>query len=286
VAPSQILKKAGDRVKTDRRDAVQLARLLRSGDLTPVDIPTVEDEAIREVMRAREDALKDLKAAKVRLKAFLRRQDIRYEGRATWGPAHLRWLATVVCPTPAQQMVFQEYVRAVSEQTERLQRLEAELPALVQSWRWLPVVEAIQALRGVQFIAAVTLPAELGDLTRFDNPRQLMSYLGLVPSEHTTGEHRRQGSITKTGNAHARRVLVEGAWAYRYPAKVSRHLPLRLEKVPKAIQDISWKAQVRLCQRYRRLVARGKQVNQVVVALARQMAAFVWAIAQELKGAR
>jgi transposase len=284
VAPSQIPKKAGDRVKTDRRDAMQLARLLRSGDLPPIYVPGVEDEAIRDLVRAREDALKDLKAAKVRLKAFLLRQDIRYAGRATWGPAHLRWLADVVCPTPAQQLVFQEYVRAVSEQTERLRRLEAELPALVQSWCWRPVVEAIQALRGVQFIAAVTLIAELGDLTRFENPRQLMSYLGLVPSEHSSGERRRQGSITKTGNSHARRVLVEGAWAYRYPAKVSRHLQLRLEKVPQAIQDISWKAQVRLCKRYRRLVARGKQVNQVVVAVARERAAFVWAIARELKG--
>jgi transposase len=215
VAPSQIPKKAGDRVKTDRRDAVQLARLLRSGDLTPVYVPAVEDEAIRAVVRAREDARKDLKAAKVRLKAFLLRQDIRYEGRATWGPAQLRWLANVVCPTPAQQLVFQDYVRAVSEQTERLQRVEAELPALGQSWRWAPVVEAIQALRGVQFIAAVTLIAELGDLSRFENPRQLRSYLGLVPSEHTSGERRRQGSITKTGNSPARRVLVEGAWAYR-----------------------------------------------------------------------
>ena len=145
--------------------------------------------------------------------------------------------------------------RAVSEQTERVQRWEAELQALVQTWRWAPVVEAIQALRGMQFTAAVTLIAALGDLHRFDTPRQLMSYLGLIPSEHTSGERRRQGGITKTGNSHARRVLVEGAWAYRYPAKVSRHLQLRLEPVPKAIQEISWKAQVRLCQRYRRLVA-------------------------------
>jgi transposase len=284
VAPSQIPKKAGDRVKTDRRDAVQLARLLRSGDLTPVYIPSVEDEAIRDVVRAREDVLKDLKAAKVRLKAFLLRQDIRYAGRANWSAAHLRWLAHVVCPTPAQQIVFQEYVRAVSEQTERLRRLEAELPPLVQTWRWAPVVEAIQALRGVQFLAAVTLIAELGDLTRFATPRQLMSYLGLVPSEPSSGERRRQGVITKTGNAHARRVLVEGAWAYRYPAKVSRHLQLRLEKVSKAIQDISWKAQVRLCKRYRRLVARGQHVNQVVVAIAREMAAFIWALARESAG--
>jgi transposase len=282
VAPSQIPKKAGDRVKTDRRDAVQLARLLRSGDLTPVYVPSVEDEAIRDLVRAREDVLKDLKAAKVRLKAFLLRQDIRYEGRATWGPAHLRWLADVVCPTPAQQLVFQEYVRSVSEHTERLQRLEAELATLVPNWRWAPVVEAIQALRGVQFTTAVTLIAELGDLRRFDTPRQLMSYLGLTPSEYSSGDRRRQGAITKTGNAHARRVLVEGAWAYRYPAKVSRHLQLRLEKVPKAIQDISWKAQVRLCKRYRRLIARGKNANQVVVAVAREMAAFVWAIAREV----
>ncbi len=191
-------------------------------------------------------------------------------------------MGNVVCPTPAQQIVFQEYVRAVSEQTERLQRLEAELPPLVQTWRWAPVVEAIQALRGVQFIAAVTLIAELGELTRFETPGQLMSYLGLVPSEHSSGERRRQGSITKAGNSHARRVLVEGAWAYRYPAKVSRHLQLRVETVPKAIQTISWKAQVRLCKRYRRLVARGKNVNQVVVAIAREMAAFVWASAREV----
>jgi transposase len=283
VAPSQIPKKAGDRVKTDRRDAVQLARLLRSGDLTPVYIPSVEDEAIRDLVRAREDVLRDLQAAKGRLKAFLLRQDIRYEGRAPWGAAHLRWLAEVVCPTPAQQIVFQEYVRAVTEQTDRRQRREAALPTLVPTWRWYPVVEAIQALRGVQFTTAVTLIAELGDLSRFATPRQLMSYLGLTPREHSSGERRRQGAIPKTGNAHARRVLVAGAWAYRYPAKVSRHLQLRLETVPKAIQDISWKAQVRLGKRYRRLVARGKPVNQVVVAIARERAAFVGAIAQKVR---
>jgi transposase len=282
VAPSQIPKKAGDRGKTDRRDAMQLARLLRSGDLTPIYGPGVEAEAIRDLVRACEDVLKDGKAATVRLKAFLLRPDLRYEGRATWGPAHLRWLAKVVCPTPAQQIGFQEYVRAVSEHTERLQRLEAERQTLVQSWRWLPVGEALQALRGVQFLAAVTLIAELGDLRRFANPRQLMSDLGLTPSEHPTGEHRRHGSITKTGNSHARRALIEGAWAYRDPAKVSRHLQLRLEKVPQVMQDISWQAPVRLCKRYRRLIARGKNANQVVVASAREMAAFVWASAREV----
>jgi transposase len=282
VAPSLIPKKAGDRVKTDRRDAVQLARLVRSGDLTPVYVPTVEDEAIRDLSRAREDTIRDLKAAKFRLKAFLLRQDIRYTGRATWGPAHLRWLSEVVCPTPAQQIVFQEYVRAVTEHTERLQRLEQELHDHVQTWRLQPVVEALQALRGVQFIVAVTLVAELGDLTRFENPRQLMKYLGLIPSEYSSGERRRQGPITKAGNTHARRALVEGAWAYRYPAKVSRHIQLRLEQLPKPIQDISWKAQVRLCKRFRRLLARGKHANQVVVAIARELVGFLWAIAKQV----
>ncbi len=282
VAPSLIPKKAGDRVKTDRRDALQLARLMRSGDLTPVYVPKVEDEAMRALCRAREDVLRELKAAKLRLKAFLLRHDIRYTGQATWHPAHLRWLSAVVCPTPAQQIVFQEYVRAVNEQTERLQRLEQELQEQVKSWRLNPVVEALQALRGVQFTVAVTTVAALGDLTRFENPRQLMGYLGLTPSESSSGERRRQGSITKAGNTHARRALVEGAWAYRYPAKVSRHLQLRLENQPKAIQDISWKAQVRLCTRYRRLLARGKHANQVVVAIARELVGFMWAIAQQV----
>ncbi len=215
-------------------------------------------------------------------KPFLLRHDMRYTGRATWGPAHLRWLSEVVCATPAQQIVFQEYVRAVNEHTERLQRLAQELQEQVHTWRLQPVVEALQALRGVQFTVAVTIVAELGDLTRFDNPRQLMSYLGLTPSEYSSGQRRCQGAITKTGNSHARRALVEGAWAYRYPAKVSRHLLLRLEKLPKAVQDISWKAQVRLCKRYRKLSARGKHANQVVVAIARELIAFMWAIAKEV----
>jgi transposase len=280
VAPSLMPKKPGDRVKTDRRDAVQLARLARSGDLTPVYVPKVEDEAIRDLTRAREDTLGDLQGSKFRLQAFLLRHDIRYTGRAHWSPAHLRWLSEVVCPTPAQHIVFQEYVRAVTEHTERLQRLEQELQEHVNAWRLHPVVEALQALRGVQCTVAVTTVAELGDLTRFDTPRELMKFLGRIPSEYSTGERRRQGSITKAGNTHARRALVEGAWAYRYPAKVSRHLQLRLEKQPKAIQDISWKAQVRLCKRYRKLIARGKHANQVVVAIARELIGFMWAIAK------
>ena len=282
VAPSLSPKKAGDRVKTDRRDAVHLARLMRSGDLSPVDVPTVEDEAMRDLSRARADSLRDLKAAKFRLKAFLLRHDSRYTGRATWGPAHLRWRSEVVCQTPAQPLVFQEDVRAVTEHTERLQRLEQELHDRGKAWRLHPVVEALQALRGVRFTVAVTLIAELGDLTRFHNPRDLMRCLGLIPSDYATGERRRQGALTKAGNSHARRVLVEGAWAYRDPANVSRHLQLRRETQPKGIQDIRWKAQVRLCKRYRRLIARGKPANQVVVASARALVGFMWAIAQQV----
>ena len=226
---------------------------------------------MRDLTRAREDAIGDLEAAKFRLKAFLLRHDIRYTGRATWNPAHLRWLSEVICATPAQQIVFQEYVRAVNEHTERLHRLEEELQEQVKSWRFNPVVEALQALRGVQFTVAVTIVAELGDLTRFDTLKELMKFLGLIPSEYSSAERRRQGSITKAGNTHARRVLVEGAGAYRYPAKVSRHLQVRLETQPKSIQDSSWKAQVRLCKRYRRLMARGKHANQLVVAIAREL---------------
>ena len=282
VAPSLMPKQAGDRVKTDRRDAMQLARLRRSGDLTPVYVPAVDDEAIRDLSRAREDTVRDLKAAKLRLKAFLLRHDIRYTGRATWSPAHLRWLSEVVCPTPAQHIVFQAYVQTVTAQTERLRRLEHALPEPVQTWRFQPVVEALQAVRGGQFTGAVTTVAELGDLTRFDNPRQLMNYLGLTPSEYSRGARRQQGSLTQTGNTHARRALVEGAWAYRYPAKVSRHLQLRLEKLPTAIPAIRWKAQVRLCKRYRHLMAKGNNAHQVVVAMARELSAFMWASAKQV----
>jgi transposase len=280
VAPSLMPKKAGERVNTDRRDAVPLARLMRAGDLTPVDVPTGEDEALRDLSRARDDAIRARKAAKCRLTAFLLRPDLRATGRATWGPAPLRWRADVVCPTPAQQIIFQEYGRAVNEQAERLPRLEQERQAHVHTWRLPPVVEALQALRGVQFTVAVILVAELGDLTRFENPRQLLNDLGLSPSAYASGERRRQGAMTKAGNTQARRALVEGAWASRSPATVSRHLHLRLETLPKPRQDLRWRAPVRLCTRVRRLLARGKHANQVVVAMARELAGCLWAIAQ------
>jgi transposase len=213
VAPSLIPKKPGDRVKTDRRDAVEIARLLRSGDLTSVYVPRVEDEAVRDVCRARDAARVTLKAAKLRLKSFLLRLGLHYVGRADWNAAHRRYLAKVVCPTAPQQIVFQESIRAVDEQVDRLQRLEAELLERAPAWRLYPVVQALQALRGVQWLVAITVIAKLGDLTRFDSPRQLAAFVGLIPSEYSSGPTRRQGGITKAGNSRARRALIEGAWA-------------------------------------------------------------------------
>lgn len=282
VAPSLIPKRPGDRVKTDRRDAVEIARLMRSGDLTSVYVPTVDDEAIRDLCRARDATRVTLKAAKLRLKSFLLRLGLHYVGRADWNDAHRRYLAKVVCPTPAQQIVFQEAIRAVDEQVDRLDRFEQELAELAPEWRLYPVVEALQALRGVQWLVALTVVAELGDLTRFDNPRQLAAFVGLTPSEYSSGLSRRQAGITKAGNARARRVLIEGAWAYRYPAKISAHIQRRIDALPKVARDIGWKAQVRLCKRYRRLLARGKHANIVTTAIARELLAFMWAIAKEV----
>ena len=282
VAPSLIPKRPGDRVKTDRRNAVELAQLLRSGGLTSVHVPSVEDEALRDVCRARDATRVTLKAAKLRLKSFLLRLGLHYTGRATWGDAHRRYLAKVVCPTPAQQIVFQELVHAVDEQNERLQRLEHELLELGREWWLYPAVEAVQALRGVQQLVAYAVFTELGDVRRFDSPRQLGAFVGLIPSEHSSGERRRQGGITKSGNGRARRALIEAAWAYRHAAKVSEAIRVRNERLPKVIQEIAWKAQVRLCKRYRRMVSRGKHPNVVVTAIARELLAFMWAIAREV----
>lgn len=280
IAPSLIPRKPGDKVKTDRRDAVTLARLLRSSDLTAVYVPSVDDEAIRDLCRARDAARFTLKDAKLRLKALLLRQGLHYVGRADWTAAHRRYLAKVVCPTPARQIVFQEGVRAVDEQVDRLQRLETELRDLTPGWHLAPVVAALQALRGVQWLLAITVVEELGDLTRFDNPRQLAAYAGLIPSEYSSGSARRQGGITKAGNGRARRALIEAAWAYCYPAKVSAHIQQRIKGLPKPLQDIWWKAQVRLCKRSKRLTARGRHPNVAVTAIARELIAFMWALAK------
>jgi transposase len=283
VAPSLIPRKAGERVKTDRRDAVSLARLLRSGDLSPVYVPLIGDEAMRDMCRAREDAMSDMQASRRRLKSLLLRHDIRYSGKADWRPAHLRWLADkVVMPTAEQQIVFQEYVQTITQQSERLQRIEAELRGAMNTWRLSPLLSAYQSLRGVQFSTAATVTAELGDITRFDKPRQLMAFVGLHPCEHSSGATRRQGGIAKTGNTHARRALIEAAWSYRFPARVSRQIQERQEALPEPIRDIAWKAQLRLCKRFRQLIAHGKNPNVAVTAIARELVAYMWAIARQV----
>lgn len=284
IAPSLIPKKPGDKVKTDKRDAVQLARLFRAGELTPVYVPEREDEAIRDLSRAREDAMLIQKSARQRLKSFLLRHNIRYAGKANWTEKHLRWLGDAVrLPNAAQQTVFQEYVNTVTEAAARMERILKEIDYYVKQWRMYPVVQALMAMRGVQTIVAVTMVSELGDITRFKTPNQLMSYLGLTPSESSSGERTRRGGITKTGNRHARRILIEAAWSYRYMANVSREMQKRQENVPLHIRAIAWKAQVRLCKRYRIMANKDKPKNVITVAIARELAGFMWAVAQEVE---
>jgi transposase len=282
VAPSLLPTQAGDRVQTDRRDAGPLARLMRAGARTPVSVPTVAEEALRDLRRARAETLGARKAATLRRTACLLRHDIRSTGRATWHPAHLRWLSEVVCPTPAQQLVFQADVRAVTEPPARLQRLAQARPEQVNAWRLPPGVDALQALRGVQLTVALPTVAARGDLPRFDTPRELLQCLGLPPAESATGERRRQGALTTAGHTHARRALVAGAWASRDPATVRRHLQRRRDKHPQAIQDIRWTAQGRLGKRSRRLRARGTHATQVVGAMARALVGFLWALATQV----
>ena len=282
VAPSRVPKKSGDRIKNDRRDARKLARLHRAGELTAVYVPDAEDEAIRDLTRAREDAKIDQKKAKQRLLAFLLRSGFRYSGKAAWSKAHMRWLSDIKMPHPSQQIVLQEYIDALTERSLRVQRLTEHIRQLLPQWRMFPVVKALQSLRGVSLIVSATTIAEVGDLKRFENPSELMSYLGLVPSEHSSGEKTKRGSITKAGNGHVRRVLVEAAWAYRLRAKVSRVILKRQEGLPKKVREISWKAQLRLCSRYQILWAKGKPKQVVVTAIARELCAFMWAIANEI----
>ena len=215
--------------------------------------------------------------------ALLLRNDVRYAGKTAWTAAHRRWIAELRLPQPAQRLAFEEYVQAVEEASARVQRLGQCIEQELTTWRWRSVVMALQACRGIQLIHAVRIVAELGDLSRFRHPRQLMGYLGLIPSEDSSGEHRHQGAITKAGNSSARRALVEAAWAYQYTAKVSALIARRQADVPKAVLDIAWKAQVRLCARFRRLAARRVNRNKIVVAIARELAGFVWAIAQQVK---
>lgn len=282
VAPSSIPKRSGDRVKTDRRDALMLARLARAGELAPVRVPDPADEAVRDLVRAREDAVREQRNARHRLKALLLRNGIAYAGKAAWTPAHLRWLASLKLPLAAQQIAFQEYLHSITESAARIARLEQALREQLPGWGLRPVVQALMAMRGMQLIAAMTLVAELQDFTRFAHPRQLMAYVGLVPGEHSSGPKRRQGSITKAGNSAARRMLVEVAWQYLHGPRVSPIIARRHDQVPAAITDIAWAAQLRLSAKFKRLLARKVMKTKAVVAVARELVGFVWAIARQV----
>jgi transposase len=282
VSPSMIPKRSGDRVKTDRRDSQMLARLHRAGELRAIYVPDDSDEAMRDLVRAREDAVAVSIQAKYRMKAFLLRQGRRYPGPDGWTQAYRRWLTDLSFPRAAQHIALQEYRDTIDETERRLERLTEQLRQLAPIWRWAPVVAALQALRGVSFVTAVALVAELGDLRRFGHPRELMAYLGVVPSEHSSGPSVRRGAITKAGNPHVRRLLAEAAWAYQGIPRIGRQHAYRQEALPKVVCDIAWRAQLRLTTRFRRLVARGKAKPKVATAVARELTGFIWAIACEV----
>jgi len=282
VAPSLIPKQAGDRVKTDARDAVKLARFLRSGDLTSVHVPDEQTEAMRDLERAREDAKRAERSARNVLSKFLLRHGCRYTGKSrTWSASYLDWIRTLHFEFEAQQRVLVSYLHAVEQATERVAQLTADIAEMVETWSLKPLVKALQALRGVQLVSAVTIAAELGEMNRFASAPQLMAYLGLVPSEHSSGGTKKRGAITRTGNQHVRRILVESAWSYRHRASMSYEIRRRNEGVSTGVREIAWKAQQRLHRRYQRLLGRGKNKQQTVTALARELAGFIWAIGRQ-----
>jgi transposase len=280
VAPSLIPKKPGERIKTDRRDALKLARLHRAGELTAVHVPESSDEAMRDLCRARTDAVQDLRRGRAQLKAFLLRNGYRYTGRSAWTEAHQRYLRELVLPHPAQRVVLEDAMTAIGSAGERIGRLEEQMEALLVDWPMRPVVEALMGMRGFARVGAMVLVSELGGAWRFAHPRQLMAYLGLVPTERTSDDKRRQGGITKTGNSHARWLLIEAAQHYRLSPKISKELSVRQQGLSADLKACSWKAQTRLHQRMMHLLARGKQRNKVTVAVARELCGFVWQIFQ------
>ena len=281
VAPTLVPVKAGDRVKTDRRDALKLARSYRSGDLTPVWVPDAAHEALRDLVRAREAAKKDQLRARHRLGKFLLRQGQHGPtGMQAWTQRYLAWVKTVHFAHAAQEATLLDYLHEVEHVAERLTRLEAALDGAVQTAPepMRAVIAALQALRGIAFLSAVTLVTEVGELARFTTPRQLMGYSGAVASEDSSGGRIRRGAITKTGNAHLRRVVIEAAWAYRYRPAIGAALRRRHATVGPEVKAIAWKAQHRLHARYRHLLATGKCKQQVVTAVGRELLGFIWAI--------
>ena len=278
VAPSLIPVRSGERIKTDRRDALKLARLHRAGELTAVHVPDASDEAMRDLCRARTDAVQDLRRGRAQLKAFLLRNGYRYTGKSAWTEAHRRYLRELVLPHAAQRVVLEDGIQSIGSAEGRIVRLEEQMEALLESWAMKPVVAALMGMRGFAVVGAMVLASELGGAWRFEHPGQLMAYLGLVPSENTSSEKRRQGGITKAGNSHARWLLIEAAQHYRLPPKVSKELSLRQRGLSEEVKAVSWKAQTRLHKRTMQLSARGKQHNKVKVAVARELCGFVWHI--------
>jgi transposase len=256
-------------------------RLHRAGELTAVWVPDLGHEAMRDLVRARLDAVHALRRARQQLSGFLLRQGCHY-GRPAWTKLYRRWLAGLKFEQAVHHLVLEDYVQAVETAEARRDRLTAQIEAMLPDWTLAPVVAALQTMRGMALVNAATLIAELGDLSRFANPRQLMAYLGLVPSEHSSGTSIKRGGLTKAGNRAARRLLIEAAWCYRFPAWVSRELLLRQESQPKPIREIAWKAQLRLCARYRKLARTGKPANVVTAAITRELTGFIWAIARHV----
>jgi transposase len=282
MSPSKTQRKPNEKIKTDKRDAINIAKLFRNGDITEVRIPPALDEAVRDVCRARTDASDDLARSKQRLNSFLLRNGIRYSGKARWTPAHLRYLRHLTLPDPVQNLVLEEYLQAIDSGYERVERLVERMKELLVDWEWEPVVRALMACKGFQEVAAMTLISELGDLRRFDHPRKLMAFLGLVPGEYTSGDKRRQNSITKCGNSHARWMLVECSQHYRKAPKIGAALSKRQDGQSKEVKELSWRMQNRLHKRYVKLKARGKRENKAIVAIARELSAFIWELQNKL----
>lgn len=279
VAPSLIPRKPGERIKTDRRDARKLAQALRSGDLTAVWVPDEEQEAMRDLTRARDDLKAQERKARQQLNAYVLRHGHAWPSNKTrWTQTHYNWLESLKFPHDWQQVVLQEYVDAAKAASQRVADITAQMERVLPQWSLAPVVDSLVALRGIDKLAAMVLLAELGDISRFDSPKQLMAYLGLVPSEHSSGGRRRLGAITKTGNRHARRMLVESAWSYRFPARQTAHLKRKAANASDEAKVIAWRAQKRLCGRYRTLLQAGKNTKQTTVAIARELTGFIWDI--------
>lgn len=286
VAPTLIPVKSGDRVKTNRRDAEKLARLYRSGELTPVWVPDAEHEALRDLVRAREAAKKDQLRAKHRLGKFLLRRNVRAAaGVKSWTEKHLRWIKTLHFEHPAQEATFLDYLHELEHASERIERLERALNQAIETapGAMRALIDGLQALRGVASLTAATIVAEVGPPSRFARPKLLMGYSGMVSSENSTGNTVRRGAITKTGNAHLRRVIGEAAWAYQRRPSMYRALEKRQAGLSEEVKQIAWKAQYRLYGKYRRLVAKGKLHQKAVIAVGRELLGFVWAIGMQVE---